>query len=569
MRAESGLLKGLNPNVTLTSITTVILFVLFCALKDEEAAKAFESASTTILNNFKWYYLALVSSVLCLLLYITTSRFGNLKLGAENDQPEFSFASWIAMLFSAGMGIGLIFWSVAEPMLHYASNPFATGLTDEAATVSMRITLFHWALHPWAIFTLIGLGMAYFSYRKGLPLALRSLLYPLIGDRIYGWIGHLVDILGVTITAFGVSQSLGMGVAQINTGLNEVFGLPVSVGFQLSIIVVVTIIASISLLAGLSKGMKRISTLNMYMSFGLMLVVLVIGPTRYILNLMFESTGDYLQNLPGLSLWMDTQKNGDWQNWWTAFYWAWWMTWGPFVGLFIARISRGRTIRELVVGALLVPTLVTILWMAVFGGSALKSEQDDRQHYQQAVASGELVQEQNSYEGGAVLQATKKDHTAAMFTLLGQLDSPAVGGVLSVLVCLLLAVHFVTTADAGTQVLCTLNALGSTNPPRWIRLLWCVLEGAIAGGLLLAGGLKAMQTASIVVALPIAFLMTVMSYTLMRSLRQEPTGDLPHHPGSRLPIHEHSHSGASHRHRSVTGGATVTPLTARKAGTPS
>ncbi|MNO47982.1 Glycine betaine transporter BetL [compost metagenome] len=566
MRAESGLLKGLNPNVTLTSIFTVILFVLFCALKDEQAAKAFESASTSILNTFKWYYLALVSGVLCLLLYITSSRFGNLKLGAEHDEPEFSFGSWIAMLFSAGMGIGLIFWSVAEPMLHYASNPFATGLTDESATVAMRITLFHWALHPWAIFTLIGLSMAYFTYRKGLPLALRSLLYPLIGDRIYGWIGHLVDILGVVITAFGVSQSLGMGVAQINTGLSQVFGLPVSIGFQLSIILVVTIIASISLLAGLSKGMKRISTLNMYLSFALMLVVLAIGPTAYILNLMFESTGDYLQNLPGLSLWMDTQKNGDWQNWWTAFYWAWWMTWGPFVGLFIARISKGRTIRELVVGALVVPTLVTILWMAVFGGSALKSEQTERQQYQQAAASGELVQEQGKFEGGAVLQATRKDHTAAMFTLLEQLDGKAVGGALSLLVCLLLAVHFVTTADAGTQVLCTLNALGSTNPPRWIRLLWCILEGAVAGGLLLAGGLKAMQTASIVVALPIAFLMTVMSYTLMRSLREELPGDLPHHPGGRLPIQEHSQPGITHSRGPALSGAASTSLSARKAG---
>ncbi|MNN23689.1 Glycine betaine transporter BetL [compost metagenome] len=336
------------------------------------------------------------------------------------------------------------------------------------------------------------------------------------------------------------------------------FGLPVSIGFQLSIILVVTIIASISLLAGLSKGMKRISTLNMYLSFALMLVVLAIGPTAYILNLMFESTGDYLQNLPGLSLWMDTQKNGDWQNWWTAFYWAWWMTWGPFVGLFIARISKGRTIRELVVGALVVPTLVTILWMAVFGGSALKSEQTERQQYQQAVASGELVQEQGKFEGGAVLQATRKDHTAAMFTLLEQLDGKAVGGALSLLVCLLLAVHFVTTADAGTQVLCTLNALGSTNPPRWIRLLWCILEGAVAGGLLLAGGLKAMQTASIVVALPIAFLMTVMSYTLMRSLREELPGDLPHHPGGRLPIQEHSQHGIAHGRGPALGAAAST-----------
>lgn len=555
MRAESGLLKGLNPSVTLTSIATVILFVLFCAIQNEQAAKTFESASTFILDNFKWYYLALVSGALCLLLYVSISRFGALKLGAEHDQPEFSFAAWIAMLFSAGMGIGLIFWSVAEPMLHYAGNPFSAGLSDEAATVAMRITLYHWGLHPWAIFSLIGLCLAYFAYRKGLPLALRSLLYPLIGERIYGWIGHVVDILGVAITAFGVSQSLGLGVAQINTGLHQVFGLPISVGFQLAIILAVTIIACVSLLAGLSRGMKRLSTLNMYLSFALMLIVLAIGPTRYILNLMFESTGDYLQNLVGLSLWMDTQKDSGWQNWWTAFYWPWWMTWGPFVGLFIARISKGRTIRELVIGALVVPTMVTILWMSVFGGAALKSELTARQQFQPPVASAEQVREPVKFEGGSVLQATQKETTAATFTLLGSLKGPTVGALLCVLVCLLLAVHFVTTADAGTQVLCTLNAMGSITPTNWIRLLWCILEGAVAAGLLLAGGLKAIQMASIIVGLPIALLMTAMSYTLIRSLRQESLDGAPRSPrDDRAPAQEYSQQGASPSREPVLGG---------------
>lgn len=567
MRAESGLLKGLNPNVTLASITTVVLFVLFCAFKNEQAAVAFESASNFILTNYKWYYLALISGVLCLLLYISISRFGTLKLGAHDDQPEFSFGSWIAMLFSAGMGIGLIFWSVAEPMLHYADNPFSKGLTDESASMAMRLTLFHWGLHPWAIFSLIGLSLAYFTYRKGLPLALRSLLYPLIGERIYGWIGHVVDIMGVAITAFGVSQSLGLGVAQINTGLHQVFGLPISTGLQLSIILAVTIIASVSLLAGLSKGMKRISTLNMYMSLLLMLVILLIGPTRYILNLMFESTGDYLQNLIGLSLWMDTQKDTGWQNWWTAFYWPWWMTWGPFVGLFIARISKGRTIRELIVGALLVPTLVTILWMSVFGGAALKSEQTERQNYQQATANAKQVQAQAKFEGGTVLLATKKEATAATFTLLNNLDGPVIGGALSIFVCLLLAVHFVTTADAGTQVLCTLNAVGSTNPPNWIRLLWCILEGGVAAGLLLAGGLKAIQMASIVVGLPIAILMMVMSYTLMRCLLQESFSGQPDQPqGDRLPVQDFSQEIVTSLDRPVLGTAVVTSVTARKTG---
>ncbi|WP_123721839.1 MULTISPECIES: BCCT family transporter [Pseudomonas] len=519
MRATSGLFKGLNPTVTVVSVAIVVIFVLLCALKGDQAATVFKTASDAILENFKWLYLAVVSGMLGTLLMLACSRYGTLKLGRENDTPEFSFGAWIAMLFSAGMGIGLIFWSVAEPVLHYASNPFIPGLTDEAATVAMRLTLFHWGLHPWAIFTMIGLSLAYFAYCKGLPLALRSILYPLIGKRIYGPIGHMVDILGVAITAFGVSQSLGLGVVQINTGLNQVFQIPVSIGLQLSIIALVTLIAAVSLVAGLSKGMKRLSTLNMWISFGLMVVVLWLGPTRYIVNFFFEATGDYVQHIVGLSLWTDAQADTQWQKSWTAFYWPWWMTWGPFVGLFIARISRGRTIRELIVGALVVPTLVTILWMSVFGGAALKDEQNARlAHAQLPVAE---QSEAAPFKGGVVLLSTQKETTSAMFTLLERLDGPAVGGVLCVIVCLLLAVHFITAADAGTQVLCMLNSVGSINPPNWIRVLWCFLEGAIAAGLLLAGGLIAIQMASIIIGLPIAFFLFITGYSLVRSLRAD------------------------------------------------
>lgn len=516
MRAKSGLFKGLNPVVTVGSLLIVLAFVILCASHGDQAAGVFKRASDAILDNLKWFYISLVSGVLCVLLYIAFSRHGTLKLGRPDEKPEFSFAAWISMLFSAGMGVGLIFWSVAEPVLHYASNPFSPGLSDQAASMAMRITLFHWGLHPWAIFTIIGLGLAYFAYREGLPLALRSVLYPLIGKRIYGPIGHTVDIIGAAVTAFGVSQSLGMGVEQINTGLNQVFGVPVSLSFKLGLIAVVTVIASISLVAGVSRGMKRLSTVNMFISLGLMLVVLMLGPTNYIMNLLFESTGDYLQNIVGLSLWTDTQSGSGWQKSWTAFYLPWWMTWGPFVGLFIARISRGRTIRELVVGALLVPTLVTILWMAVFGGTALKDEQQTRQAYNSLPVAEQT--QAGPFTGGPILDATRKETTTAMFTLLERLDGKTLGGILSIIVCLLLAVHFVTAADAGTQVLCMLNSLGSINPPNWLRVLWCVLEGAIAASLIIAGGLVAIQMASIVVGLPIAIYMLVASYGLIRAL---------------------------------------------------
>lgn len=516
MRAKEGLFKGLNPIVTVGSLSIVVAFVVLCASYGDQAAGVFKGASDAILDHLKWFYLALVSGILGVLVYIAFSRFGTLKLGRADEKPEFSFAAWIAMLFSAGMGVGLIFWSVAEPVLHYASNPFTPGLTDQAASMAMRITLLHWGLHPWAIFTVIGLGLAYFAYREGLPLALRSILYPLIGNRIYGPIGHTVDIIGGAVTAFGVSQSLGLGVEQINMGMHQVFGTPVTLSFKLSIIAVVTVIASVSLVAGVSRGMKRLSTLNMWISLGLMLVVLGLGPTNYIMNLLFESAGDYAQNIIGMSFWTDAQADSAWQKSWTAFYWPWWMTWGPFVGLFIARISRGRTIRELVFGALLVPTLVTILWMAVFGGAALKDEQQARQAYQQLPVAEQTAV--GPFQGGPVLEATRKETTTAMFTLLDRLDGPTLGAVLSVIICLLLAVHFVTAADAGTQVLCMLNSLGSINPPNWIRVLWCVLEGAIAASLVIAGGLLAIQMASIVVGLPIAFYMLLTGYSLMRSL---------------------------------------------------
>ena len=517
MRAKTGLFEGLSPIVTIGSILIVIAFVVLCASQGDQAAGVFKNASDAILNNLKWFYVALVSTVLMVLMVIAFSRHGTLKLGRPDERPEFSFAAWISMLFSAGMGVGLIFWSVAEPVLHYASNPFTPGLSNEAASMAMRITLFHWGLHPWAIFTIIGLGLAYFAYREGLPLALRSVLYPLIGKRIYGPIGHTVDIIGAAVTAFGVSQSLGMGVEQINTGLNQVFGVPVTLSFKLGIIAVVTVIASISLIAGVSRGMKRLSTVNMFISLGLMLVVLLLGPTNYIMNLLFESAGDYLQNIIGLSLWTDTQNDSGWQNSWTAFYLPWWMTWGPFVGLFIARISRGRTIRELIVGALLVPTLVTILWMAVFGGTALKDEQNTRQAYNNLPLAKQAAA--GPFTGGPVLEATRKETTTAMFTLLERLDGKTLGGILSIIVCLLLAVHFVTAADAGTQVLCMLNAVGSINPPNWLKVAWCILEGAIAASLIIAGGLLAIQMASIVIGLPIAIYMALTSYSLLRSLR--------------------------------------------------
>jgi len=524
MRATSGVFKGLNPTVTVISKILVLVFVLFCAFQAEQAGKLFEQVSTILLNNVKWFYVGLMTFVVAFLLYLMVSRFGLIRLGKDNEKPEFSFIAWISMLFSGGMGIGIVFWSAAEPMWHYASNPFTPNFSDESASMAMQLTFFHWGLHPWSIFCVTALALAYFSYRKGLPFSLRSILYPIIGDRIYGPIGHTVDILTVVITAFGIAQTLGMGVIQINSGLNQVFGISNSLGVQFSIIAILCSIATVSVVFGINRGMQRISELNMLLSVLLIIILLAIGPTRYILNTLLETTGNYTQNIIGMSLWSDAQKDSGWQNWWTAYYWPWWMTWGPFVGMFVARISKGRTIRELIAGVLLVPTLITAIWMSTVGGSALKIEQDARHQYEaQTAALVEAGQPATpAFEGGPIVKATKADNTAALFTMFDNIDHGTLGQAMSVIACLLLATYFITSADCGTHVLCFLDAEGATDTPIKIRIVWGVLIAVIGAGLLYAGGLKAMQTASIIAGFPISIFIAILSVTLFKSLRREP-----------------------------------------------
>ncbi|MBE3175375.1 BCCT family transporter [Enterobacter cloacae complex sp. P29RS] len=535
MRATSGLLKGLNPTVTIASKILVISFVLFCAILANQAGKSFESISESLLYGMKWFYIGIVTLVLFFLIYLMVSRYGHIRLGKDNEKPEFSYTSWVAMLFSGGMGIGLIFWSVAEPMWHYSNNPFTTGLSNESSSMAMQLTFFHWGLHPWSIFLIVALALSYFSYRKNLPLTLRSILYPLIGKRIYGPIGHFVDILTVAVTAFGISQTLGMGVIQINSGLNQAFGVSVGLGSQLVIIVVLCTLSVSSVLSGVSKGIKRLSELNMLLSLLIVVIVLFIGPTRYILNTLMESTGNYIQNIIGMSFWSDAQNDSNWQNSWTAYYWPWWMTWAPFVGMFIARISRGRTIRELISGALIVPTVITFIWISVFGGTALKIEQQARVHHYEHVISQKknLSDVQDDFKGGPILEATRKDTTNALFALFNNLPYSSLTTILSALACVLLGTYFITSADSGTLVLCILDACGHNEPPPFIRVLWGVMIAAIAAVLLYAGGLPAMQTASIIAGFPVSIFIALMTFTLFRTIRREPA------PWAMLPEHVH------------------------------
>lgn len=523
--------------VSIISKVFVVAFVIFCAVFADSAGKIFADLSSVLLHNMKWFILSSVSAMCFFLLYVMCSRYGLLKIGKDTDQPEYSYFAWISMLFSCAMGVGLVFWGVAEPMNHYASNPFTKGLTDEAASMAMQISYFHWGLHAWSIYCLAALAIAYFSFRKGLPFSLRSILHPIIGDRIYGPIGHIVDILVIIITTFGISQTLAIGVLQINAGLHKVFDIEVSVTVQFILMISLSSIATFSVVRGIGTGMRRLSEVNIILSILLILILMFIGPARYITNSYIEGIGNYTSHFIGMSLWSDAQKDSDWQNWWTAFYWLWWPTWAPFVGMFIAKISKGRTIRQLISGVLIVPTLVTFFWFAVFGGSALKIEQEARKSFEQQTAlmenqiapSVDTVVSQASaispatveFKGGPIVKATQQDNTLAVFELFNAIDSGLFGSILSMATCLLLITYLVTSQDAGTHVLCFLDTRSEKDTAIRIRIIWCLFVTAISLGLLYAGGLKTIQAAVILFGFPIIVFLTISMFALMKAFKQE------------------------------------------------
>lgn len=528
MRTTSGVLSGLNPTVSIGAKLLLFVFISFCIFQEKQAGEYFGLIANVLLQNAKWFLLFLATFILGFLIYLCMSRFGHIRLGKDNDKPEYSNIAWISMLFSCGMGIGLMFWSVAEPISHYASNPFTQGLSDESARMAMQLTFFHWGLHPWALFSLAAVALGYFAYRKDLPFAMRSVLYPLIGNKIYGPIGNTVDILTIVITAFGISQSLSMGILELNVGLNHSFGIAVDVKIQLVMVFILCALATLSLMSTISKGFKIIAEGNMIISYLLVFIIIFIGSTRYIFNTFFEGIGDYLQHIVGMSLWSDAQKDTGWQNWWTAYYWPWWMTWAPFVGLFIARISKGRTIREVILGSLAAPTLLTFIWIAAFGGAALNIEKANHQPTsQEIVVNGAQATtapiEKTTAHQMSIAEATKQDPARAVFVFFDHLTpSHNTQVFLSALLCLLLAIHVITLVNSGTLVLCFLDSNGDPNPSIKIRLIWSIIIPLIGGGLLLAGGLQAIKTACVIAGFPISILLCLMCISLIKSLRQDP-----------------------------------------------
>lgn len=505
LKRETGWLTGTHPVMSIGSGLLVTAFVLFTVIDPEYANAVYSAAKGFIASNLAWYYVGLMSFVLFLVVGLVFTRYGNIRLGKDSDRPEFSNFSWFSMLFGAGIGIGILFWSIAEPIYHFQSNPFiaeSQQMTVEAAQVAMRISIFHWGLHGWGLFAMSGLILAYFSYRKGLPLSIRSSLYPIFGDRIYGPIGHIADLLAVFGTVFGIATSLGLGAQQMNTGLNYLIGFEVSTTHQIILIAVISVIATGSVLSGLNRGIRLLSELNMRLTMVILAVFMIVGPTAYLLGTLVTNFGDYAVNAIELGFWVDPDPAGKWQGWWTVFYWGWWIAWAPFCGIFIARISKGRTIREFVLGVLIAPTVLAVIWITIFGNTAMFIE---------------------LFGGGGVVEAVNADTTMALFkTIELMAGNELTIAVMAGICVIMLVTYFVTSADSATLVICTLISMGDDHPLARYRVFWGAAIGAVAAVLLLAGGLEALQTATIVAALPFSFILIMAIYGLFKSLREEP-----------------------------------------------
>jgi choline/glycine/proline betaine transport protein len=499
--------RGISKPVFIPSSIIIVGLILFAASSAQDSQRIFGNINSFVTESIGWWYILIVTLFVVFAFYVALSKIGNIRLGADDDRPEFSTGAWFAMLFSAGMGIGLVFWGVAEPLNHLINPPSISGEVAEgiaAADQAMSLTFFHWGLHAWAIYVVIGLGLAYMTFRRGRPLSLRWLLEPLLGrERVEGWIGHIVDVVAVVGTLFGVATSLGLGVQQILAGLVSLGWIESSSNAAIVIAITgITAIATLSVVSGVYKGLKWLSNINMGLAAGLMTFVLLAGPTLFLLNAWIHNLGGYFAALPEYMLRMaplDTAAGDTWLSGWTIFYWGWWMSWAPFVGMFIARISKGRTIREFVLGVLLAPTLLSTLWFTVFGESGILRQLQD----------GDMLVD------GAV------DTNTSLFILL---DGLPLASLTSLIAIIVVALFFITSSDSGSLVIDMLANGGRTNTPTITRVYWAILEGLAAAVLLIAGGsaaLLALQTASIVTAVPISIVLVIACVSLLRALRYE------------------------------------------------
>ena len=491
--------------VFLSSAILIIAFIIFGAFFNELANEVFGQAKAFISVRFGWFFIVVVNLALVMSIYLIFSKYGDIRLGYQTEKPEYNLISWIGMLFSAGIGIGLLYWGTAEPLQHFMAPPLGEPETIAAAKQAMNISFLHYGLHVWAIYGMVALSLAYFHYRRGLPLAIRSTLYPLIGKKIYGPWGHTVDTLAVFGTMFGVVTTLGLGVLQINSGLDTLFGIPNNITVQIILIAFITMLAGLSLMMGLDKGIKRLSDINIFLTIVLLSFVIILGPTQFIINSFVENIGNYIHQVIPLGLWTESYAGKEnWQSSWTIFYWAWWISWSPFVGVFIARISRGRTIREFILGVLLIPITILFLWFTAFGGSAVHMEL-------MAAADPSLA-------SPGLVEAVKVDYGSAIFKLM---EFYPFAEAATLLIIVMIVLWFVTSSDSASFVIDMLTSGGDANPPKIQRLFWAGTEGVIAAVLLAAGGLGALQAASIVSGFPFAVVILIMLYSLLRGLSRD------------------------------------------------
>ena len=484
------------PNVFIPSAFLIISGVVLTLILGSKAETFFKGVQNWITNSAGWFLILVINIVLLFCIYLIFSPFGKLRIGGKDARPEFSTLSWFAMLFSAGMGIGLLFYGVAEPILHFSNNPLTQSGTAESAQTAMGITFLHWGLHPWGVYALVGLALAFFGFTYKLPLSIRNVFYPLLGDKIYGPIGDVIDVLATIATLFGVATSLGIGARQVNAGLSYLFKIPQNTPVQVVLIALITALATWSVVRGLDKGIKFLSNLNVSIALILLIFVLILGPTLYIFKSYFLNIGHYLGNFHKLSTWYEGKVGGEWLSNWTLFYWGWWIAWSPFVGMFIARVSYGRTIRQYMSCVLLIPALITFLWITVFGNSALMVE---------LTGTGGLVEAVNSNIAVSIFEFLKHFPLAWLTSLLA---------------VAVVVMFFVTSSDSASLVVDIITAGGNPDPPKPQRLFWAILEGVVAAVLLVGGGLSALQTAAITTGLPFAVVLLIMCFSVFIGLKK-------------------------------------------------
>ena len=490
----------LHPQVTFWTAGLLLAFVGLTLAFPDRAEGIFDSVLEGVNAGFGWFYILAANLFVFAAAYFAFSRTGKIRIGGPAAKPEFSRPAWYAMLLSAGMGIGLMFWSVAEPIFHLGDPAPHFGVeagTPEAGKAALATTFFHWGMHPWAIYALVALALAFFAYNRGLPLTFRSVFYPLLGEKIYGPWGNAIDVLTVLATLFGLATSLGFGVGQAASGLNYLFGWSDGTGFQVLLIAVITGMATVSVMAGLDGGVKRLSQINMALAGLFLIFLLAVGPALFIMSAFVQSLGFYVDALPELAFWNEAFTGTEWQGSWTVFYWGWWISWSPFVGMFIARVSKGRTVRELILGVVIVPSLLSFLWMSVFGGTALKLQLD----------------------GVRDVAAAVNDNVAtALFDMLQAFPFAEVTSLAGVL---LVISFFVTSSDSGSLVVDHLTSGGKLDSPRPQRVFWATMEGLLAAVLLIGGGLTALQTASVATGLPFAAVLLLLVWSLHRAFHEE------------------------------------------------